>query len=172
MKTIIAIFYLLFLNSTENSISTSDGGSLKYYNIECYGNNGKKCDIIIEKYSVDKKLVWKTKIGGASWDYVEDVLEIEDGFLVLGNTSSYGKGNLDVYVTKLNLEGTEKWFRTYGGFFNDYGRTIEPSGDDDGGYVIKGEKQHCLKENVSSECYMKPLLIKINDIGDNLFDNY
>ena len=88
MKTIIAIFYLLFLNSTENSISTSDGGSLKYYNIECYGNNGKKCDIIIEKYSVDKKLVWKTKIGGDSWDYVEDVLEIEDGFLVLGNTSS------------------------------------------------------------------------------------
>ena len=79
MKILISLIYLLSLNPIENSISTSDGGSLKYYNIECYGNNGEKCDIIIEKYSVDKKLIWKTTIGGTSWDYVEDVLEIEDG---------------------------------------------------------------------------------------------
>ncbi len=133
MKILISLIYFLLASSTEKSISTSDGGTLKYYNIECYSDNGEKCDIIIEKYSIDKKLIWKTIIGGTSWDYVEDVLEIEDGFLVLGNTSSYGNGNLDIYVTKLNLEGTEKWFRTYGGFFNDYGRTIEPSGDEDGG---------------------------------------
>ncbi|MCW1953934.1 MAG: hypothetical protein KIH80_007165 [Flavobacteriia bacterium] len=109
---------------------------------------------------------------GNSWDYVEDVLEVKDGYLVLGNTGSYGRGNNDVYLTKLIKKGKEQWFRTYGGFFNDYGRSITPSEDPDGGYLITGEKQHCLKENVSEDCYMKPLLIKVNEIGDNLYDNY
>jgi hypothetical protein len=73
-------------------------------------------------------------------------------------------------VVKLDPHGKEQWFRTYGAFFNEYGRTIAPSGDQDGGYIIKGERQHCLKENVSQDCYMKPLTIKINEIGDNLYE--
>lgn len=173
MKTILLVLCCIsFSFASEKSISTTDGGTLKFYNVECYSDNGEKCDIIIEKYTKKNTLHWKARIGGSSWDYVESVLEVEDGFLVLGNTSSYGKGNLDVYVTKLSKDGKEQWFRTYGGFFNDYGRSIEPSGDEDGGFIIKGEKQHCLKEKVSQDCYLKPLLIKINSTGDNLYDNY
>ena len=168
---LLAIISLLFLSpTTEQSIDTKDGGKLKFYNEGCLSNNGENCDIIIEKYDTSQKLSWKAAVGGSSWDYVEDVIEVADGFLVLGNTSSYGQGNLDVYVVKLDPEGKEQWFRTYGAFFNEYGRTIAPSGDPDGGYIIKGERQHCLKENVSQDCYMKPLTIKINEIGDNLYE--
>ena len=165
------VFLSLFLHTNTKELKTSDGGEIKYYHTNCYGSDGSDCDIIIEKYE-GGQLVWKTKIGGNSWDYVEYVLEVEDGYLVLGNTGSYGKGNNDVYLTKINKKGKEQWFRTYGGFFNDYGRKIAPSEDPDGGYLITGEKQHCLKENVSEQCYMKPLLIKVNEVGDNLFDNY
>ena len=112
--------------STPNQVVTTDGGVLKYYDTACYGTDGTDCDIIVEKYK-DDALQWKTVIGGNSWDYAEAVLEVEDGYFVLGITGSYGVGNNDVYLTKLDLEGKEEWFRTYDGFLNDYGRTITPS---------------------------------------------
>ena len=59
-------------------------------------------------------------------DYVEDILEVEDGYLVLGQTGSYGVGNNDVYLTKLDLLGNELWFKTYSDSLNDYGRVITP----------------------------------------------
>ena len=35
MKILISLIYFLLASPTEKSISTSDGGTLKYYNIEC-----------------------------------------------------------------------------------------------------------------------------------------
>jgi hypothetical protein len=173
MKILLLTFWLI-INPSKQEIATTDGGKIKFYNTECYTKDGVSdgsiCDIILEKYTDSGKLEWKTKIGGNSWDYVEAVLEVANGYLVLGNTSSYGVGNLDVYLTKLDANGKEQWFRTYGGFFNDYGRTIAPSGDADGGYIIKGEKQHCIEQNVSEKCYTKPLFIKVAENGDNLYE--
>ena len=172
MMIILALFLALIANPhNSNEKATSDGGKIIFYDTDCYGSDGTDCDIIVEKYLGDK-LEWSAKVGGNSWDYAEDVLEVEDGYLVLGNTGSYGIGNNDVYLTKLDRIGNELWFRTYGGFFNDYGRTITPSNDFFGGYIITGEKQHCLTANVSEKCYMEELFIRVAANGDNLQDNY
>lgn len=170
MKLFLLLVGLIFSPGTKE-LKTKDGGLVKYYDTECYGSDGTNCDIVVEKY-LNKQLKWKTVIGGNSWDYVEDVIEVEDGFLVLGNTGSFGVGNNDVYLTKLDLNGNEKWYRTYGGFFNDYGRKIRSSNDYYGGYIITGEKQHCLTQNVSEKCYTEGLYIRVNEFGDNLVDNY
>ena len=116
---------------------------------------------------MNDRVQWETKIGGNSWDYVEDILEVGDGYLVLGQTSSYGVGNNDVYLTKLDLMGNELWFRTYGDFLNDYGRLILPSNDNESEYIIKGEQQNCPIPIPDDwvNCYMKELLIKINSNG-------
>ena len=170
MKILFLLVGLIFSPGTKE-LNTKDGGSVKYYDTDCYGSDGTDCDIVVEKY-LNNELQWKTVIGGNSWDYVEDIIEVEDGFLVLGNTGSYGVGNNDVYLTKLDLNGNKKWFRTYGGFFNDYGRKIRPSDDYYGGFIITGEKQHCLTPNVSEKCYLEGLFIRVNESGDNLMDNY
>lgn len=170
MKIFLLLVGLIFSPGTKE-LKTKDGGLVKYYDTECYGSDGTNCDIVVEKY-LNNQLKWKTVIGGNSWDYVEDVIEVEDGFLVLGNTGSFGVGNNDVYLTKLDLNGNEKWYRTYGGFFNDYGRKIRSSNDYYGGYIITGEKQHCLTQNVSEKCYTEGLYIRVNEFGDNLVDNY
>ena len=167
---IISLFFT-GLNNPTTSIETSDGGVLHYYNEGCLPADGSSCDIVIEKFTKGNDLEWKSIIGGNSWDYIESVLEIEDGFLVLGNTSSYGNGNLDVYLTKLDRNGKEQWFNTYGAFFNDYGRTITPS-DEHKGYVIEGQKQQCSTPNVSSDCYLEPLYIKIDAVGVALEANF
>ncbi|MDC1064417.1 helix-turn-helix transcriptional regulator [Flavobacteriaceae bacterium] len=148
-------------------LKTSDGGYIKYYDTNCYGSDGTDCDIIVLKYLNDN-IQWKTTIGGNSWDYVEDILEVEDGYLVLGQTGSYGVGNNDVYLTKLDLLGNELWFKTYGDSLNDYGRVINPSNENNNEYIIKGEKQNCPKPNDWENCYMEELVIKINGKGDKL----
>ena len=152
-------------------LKTSDGGFIKYYDTNCYGSDGTDCDIIVLKYFNDN-IQWKTTIGGNSWDYVEDILELEDGYFVLGQTGSYGAGNNDVYLTKLDLMGNELWFKTYGNPLNDYGRVITSSNDNKNEYVIKGEKQNCPIPNDWGNCYMEELIIRINGKGDNLFDNF
>jgi hypothetical protein len=68
----------------------------------------------------------------------------------------------------LNSTGNELWFRTYGDFFNDYGREITPSNDNKNEYLIKGEKQNCPKNNDWANCYMEELIIKINGRGDKI----
>ena len=146
-------------------LNTSDGGYIKYYDTNCYGSDGTDCDIIVLKY-FNENIQWKTTIGGNSWDYVEDVLEIEDGYLVLGQTGSYGAGNNDVYLTKLDLLGNEVWFKTYGDSLNEYGRVIRQSNDNKNEYIIKGEQQNCPKPNDWENCYMEELVIRINEKGD------
>ncbi len=148
-------------------LNTSDGGYLKYYDTNCYGSDGTDCDIIVLKYLNDN-IQWKTTIGGNSWDYVEDILELEDGYFVLGQTGSYGVGNNDVYLTKLDLMGNELWFRTYGDSLNDYGREIAVSNVHKNEYIIKGEKQNCPTPNDWENCSMQELVIKINGKGDQL----
>ena len=148
-------------------LNTSDGGYIKYYDTNCYGSDGTDCDIIVLKYLNDN-IQWKTTIGGNSWDYVEDILEVKDGYLVLGQTGSYGVGNNDVYLTKLDLLGNELWFKTYGDSLNDYGRVITPSNENNNEYIIKGEKQNCPKPNDWENCYMEELVFKINGKGDKL----
>jgi hypothetical protein len=169
-KLMTTIFLFLATSVISEEMLTSDGGKIKFYETDCYGSDGSDCDIIVEKYK-DKMLLWKTLIGGNSWDYVENVLEVDDGYLILGNTGSYGAGNNDVYLTKLDGSGKEIWFETYGGFFNDYGRTIDTYDYPDG-YIIEGEKQHCLTENVSNECYMEDFFIHVDGNGINLQDNF
>ena len=112
MMIILALFLALIANPhNSNEKATSDGGKIIFYDTDCYGSDGTDCDIIVEKY-LGEKLEWSAKVGGNSWDYAEDVLEVEDGYLVLGNTGSYGIGNNDVYLTKLDRKGNELWFRT------------------------------------------------------------
>jgi len=148
-------------------LNTSDGGYIKYYDTNCYGSDGTDCDIIVLKYLNDN-IQWKTTIGGNSWDYVEDILELEDGYFVLGQTGSYGVGNNDIYLTKLDLMGNELWFRTYGDSLNDYGREITPSNVHKNEYIIKGEKQNCPTPNDWKNCYLQELVIKVNGKGDLL----
>jgi len=144
---------------------TSDGGIIKYYDTNCYGSDGSDCDIIILKYLNDN-LQWKTTIGGTSWDYVKDLLEVEDGYFILGHTGSYGVGNNDVFLTKLDKNGTELWFRTYGAQYNDYGLNISASKTNKNEYVIEGLEQFCPTQNNFNDCYMKELVIIINEAGD------
>ena len=80
---------------------------------------------------------WETTIGGPFGDYGRSVWQTFDGgYIVVGDTYSYGNGEDDVYLIKINAYGGVSWQKTFGGEGDDYGNFIQQTTD--GGYIIAG----------------------------------
>jgi hypothetical protein len=82
--------------------------------------------------------VWTKTYGGTSADAWYSVQQIsDDGYIVAGQTYSFGAGSYDVYLDKTNSSGDELWSRTYGGTGSDGGYSVQQTSD--GGYIIAGK---------------------------------
>ena len=69
---------------------------------------------------------WAHYYGGADWDFGMDAAIAKDGnYLVCGSTYSYGQGNTDMYLLKLNTQGDTLWTRTFGGEYEDVATSID-----------------------------------------------
>jgi hypothetical protein len=80
---------------------------------------------------------WARTYGGESNDAGSSVQQTTDGgFIVVGETYSFGAGGTDVYLIKTNAQGDTLWTRTYGGSRCEMGRDVRQTSD--GGYVITG----------------------------------
>jgi hypothetical protein len=83
---------------------------------------------------------WMKLYGSTGYDTFTDIqLTSDGGYVVAGNTVSYGAGAYDVWVLKLNANGdvgTGTWQKTYGGGNQDWANTIQQTSD--GGYVVAG----------------------------------
>ena len=62
----------------------------------------------------------------------------DSSYVVLGGTNTYGAGNQDIYLIKLNQNGDTLWTKTFGTNKNEGGITIAPDTNGAGGYVISG----------------------------------
>jgi hypothetical protein len=74
--------------------------------------------------------------GGATVDTIYPyVMQTSDGgFLITGDTSSYGAGSNDAYLVKTDANGNMLWNRTYGGPLNESACVVWPTND--GGYAL------------------------------------
>lgn len=78
-----------------------------------------------------------TKFGGNGIDVGYSAKPTLDGqYIIAGSTSSYGAGNTDVYLVKLDSMGNTLWEKTFGGFLNDVGKAVIQVADS--GYFIAG----------------------------------
>lgn len=114
-------------------IQTSDGGYLFVADtksndgdlITHYGLQTKK-DVWVVKLDSNGNLIWQKNIGGSNDDEAHSVLEVDDGYLVIGETYSsdfdftINRGNNDAFASKLNLDGVLMWSKTYGGGGGEY----------------------------------------------------
>ncbi|MBT3391480.1 MAG: hypothetical protein HN413_13855 [Chloroflexi bacterium] len=112
---------------------TSDGGFLLTGTTLSFGAG--KTDMFIVKLDANGDLDWSQAIGGAGAEGGMTTLEIDDGYIAMGSTDSFGAGKKDLLVVKLKSDGTLDWAKTYGGIEDDVGSGIVQV---EGGYVIGG----------------------------------
>ncbi len=80
---------------------------------------------------------WTRTYGGPFDDVGYSVEQTSDsGYIIAGNTTSFGAGTTDVYLIKTNAQGDTLWTKTYGEIWGDEGRSVKQTSD--GGYIISG----------------------------------
>lgn len=82
--------------------------------------------------------IWSRTYGGENWDTGSSVHQCSDsGYIIVGNTKSFGKGENDIYLIKTDRLGNTQWTKTYGGPNEDGGSAVQQTFD--GGFIISGE---------------------------------
>ncbi|MCD6412230.1 hypothetical protein J7K91_00920, partial [bacterium] len=80
---------------------------------------------------------WAKTIGGLGNDYAYSVQQTSDGgYIVGGETESFGTGGCDTFLLKLDNSGNFSWAKTIGGLGNDYAYSVQQTSD--GGYIVGG----------------------------------
>lgn len=95
-------------------------------------------DIYLIKINSKGEKEWEKTYGGSGRDWCHNVqLTSDDGYILGGNTASYGQGKLDVYLIKTNINGNKEWEQTYGGPEDEF--IFGPEGliqTKDGGFIF------------------------------------
>jgi beta-propeller uncharacterized protein DUF5122 len=119
----------------ETLIQTSDGGyAVAGFTYSFGAGNG---DFYIVKLDSGGSLLWSKTIGGTQPDYCLSIIQTTDGgYAAAGPSSSYGGGDNDFYIVKLDGSGSFQWTRTFGGSGLDYAESVIQTTD--GGYAVAG----------------------------------
>jgi len=99
-------------------------------------------DYWVLKLRWDGSIQWQRTYGGPGDDTATCIVPTADGgYAVAGETTSWGAGELDVWLVKLDSEGVMQWQKTYGGRLSD-STSAEPLRQTaDGGYVVTGRTE-------------------------------
>jgi hypothetical protein len=94
-------------------------------------------DFWIVKLAPNGAIEWQKTYGGPGFDLVHSIQQTDDGgYAVAGWTGSFGAGDTDMWVLKLDGNGEIEWQKTYGGPGFDLAHSIQQT--EDGGYVTAG----------------------------------
>jgi len=112
-----------------------DGGYVVAGYTQSFGAGG--WDIWVLKLAGDGSIEWQKTYGGMESEKTYSIWETSDGgYVVAGYTRSFGAGDADAWVLKLNGEGAIQWQRTIGGMDSDLACSVRQTSD--GGYVVAG----------------------------------
>lgn len=82
-------------------------------------------------------VLWEKHYGGPEDDKGHAAVQtLDGGYILVGQTSSIGAGNLDVYLVKTDPSGDIEWERAIGGTDEDIGFGVNQTSDE--GYIITG----------------------------------
>ncbi len=112
-----------------------DGGYVVCGTTNSSGAGGS--DLWVLKLDAEGNVLWQKTYGGSGNDEGRTIRTAPDGgYIVAGKTTSFGAGGADLWVLKLDENGTVMWQKTYGD--SDYEGFSSMDVTSDGGCVIAG----------------------------------
>ncbi|MBM3291469.1 PKD domain-containing protein [Candidatus Bathyarchaeota archaeon] len=94
-------------------------------------------DVYLVKTDSSGKMQFNYTYGGNNLDAGSSIQQTSDGgYIIVGNTWSFGALSSDVYLIKTDIFGNLVWQQHYGGNKPDYGLSVHQTSD--GGYIIGG----------------------------------
>jgi hypothetical protein len=148
--------------TSRDILPTSDGG----YIIAGSTNTSTvtDCDVYVMKTDASGNLVWNKQFGGNKPDYAYSMVETTDGnYFITGFSQSFGGGDYDIYVIKIDPSGNLIWQKTYGSWGNEEAREIIKTSDNN--YMLVG---YTTSSTTSQDAY----LMKIDLAGTMLWTKY
>jgi hypothetical protein len=128
---------------------TSDGGYILVGTTQSFGAGNH--DIYIIKTDAGGNVVWSRTCGGVDLEDVQYAQELaEGGYIVAGETRSFGAGGTDMFVITTDENGDVVWARTYGGTEEDDAASAQQTTD--GGFIIAGKTHYSV--GVNREAYL------------------
>ncbi len=144
----------------------TENGAIQVTTIRSKRKNASNI-LVTENYPNGNE-IWYKQFGGNSYDKANSIINTDDGYLIIGSTSSYGAGNYDMFVIKIDKKGNKLWQNTYGDFYNEYGYAAEIKKD---GYLLKGTKQDCENNtDIHRKCTTNVWFVSIDKNGKLITD--
>jgi len=114
---------------------TSDGGYIVAGFTGSFGAGS--ADIFLIKTDANGNIQWAKTYGGTYDDVAYSVQQTSDGgYIVAGETRSFGAGYRDIFLIKTDASGNLQWAKTYGGTSDDLAYSVQQTSD--GGYIVAG----------------------------------
>jgi hypothetical protein len=103
---------------------TDDGGFIVGVHTNSFGAGGH--DINLIRTDAQGDIIWSKVYGGTSADGAYSLQTTFDGgFVVAAHTSSFGAGQHDIYLLRIDSDGEVLWTKTYGNSGGDFLRAID-----------------------------------------------
>jgi hypothetical protein len=115
--------------------NTPDSGFIVCGTTYTYSNGGS--DIYAVRFNSAGSILWEKNYGGANDESSTAIIRDDDNnYVIIGMTSTYGQGDNDFYLIKIDSNGDTTWTRTLGGNKFDEGYGIDLASDST--YLITG----------------------------------
>ncbi|MBK8562734.1 MAG: hypothetical protein IPN76_05165 [Saprospiraceae bacterium] len=122
-------------------------------------------NVLLLKISADGQKLWSKQFGGAGDDKGFRIIPTtaSGGYLIVGTTSSFGNGEKDAYLVKIDAQGDEVWSKTYGTAGDEDGYSVVEVAD---GYFLAGTADNAA--NGTKDGY----LVKVDFNGNEVWSKY
>jgi len=126
-------------------------------------------DIWLVKLNASGNIVWENTYGGTSYDEPRAVVEVDGGFIVAGYTESDNEqvtgyqGSGDLWVFKVDANGTLLWQRAIGGTDTDEAHGMRRTSDN--GVIIAGSTKSNNGDVGQNFGNTDAWLVKLNEAG-------